>query len=71
LPRQAPGGDSINVARPIKKLDGEALAVFPSSGYSGKFFNHLVELENVDYLAMGIASETKENAVIPETFTNN
>jgi len=31
-----PGGGGINVARAIKKLGGEALAIYPSGGYSGK-----------------------------------
>lgn len=42
-----PGGEGINVARAIKKLGGEATAIFPSGGYTRKFFNHLLDNENV------------------------
>ncbi len=37
-PKLEPGGGGINVARAIKKLGGEATAIFPSGGYTGKFF---------------------------------
>ena len=40
-PKLEPGGGGINVARAIKKLGGEATAIFPSGGYTGKYFNHL------------------------------
>ncbi len=33
LPKFEPGGGGLNVARAIKKLGGEALAIFPSGGY--------------------------------------
>jgi 6-phosphofructokinase 2 len=70
-PKLEPGGGGINVARAIKKLGGEALAIFPSGGYTGKFLNHLVELENVNFIAIDIASETRENIIILEMSTNN
>jgi 6-phosphofructokinase 2 len=35
-PRFEPGGGGINVARAIKKLGGEATAIYPAGGYSGK-----------------------------------
>ena len=46
-PKLEPGGGGINVARAIHKLGGSAVAVFPSGGYTGKYFNHLLELENI------------------------
>jgi 6-phosphofructokinase 2 len=70
-PKLEPGGGGINVARAIKKLVGEAVAIFPSGGYTGKLLNHLMELENVNYKAIDIASETRENIIILETSTNN
>src|SRR5438309_7044676 len=69
-PKLEPGGGGINVARVIRKLGGEALAVFPSGGYTGRFLNHLIELENVNYIAIDIASETRENIIIIEMSTN-
>src|SRR4051794_36968390 len=70
-PKLEPGGGGINVARAIKKLGADALAIFPSGGYTGKFLNHLVEIENVNYIAIEIASETRENFIVLETSTNN
>lgn len=70
-PKLEPGGGGINVARAIKKLGGEALAVFPSGGYTGKFLNHLMKIENVNFTAVDIAAETRENIIILETSTNN
>lgn len=65
-----PGGGGINVARAIKKLDGEATAIFPSGGYTGKFFNHLLEKENVSSIIIETENETRENIVILEKKTN-
>src|SRR3954469_8205880 len=70
-PKLEPGGGGINVARAVKKLGGEALAIFPSGGYTGKFLNHLVDLESVSYIAIDIAGETRENIIVLEISTNN
>src|SRR3954454_4525229 len=70
-PKLEPGGGGINVARAVKKLGGEALAIFPSGGYTGKFLNHLVDIEHVNYYAIYIDGETRENIIILETSTNN
>jgi 6-phosphofructokinase 2 len=43
-PKLEPGVGGINVARAIKKLGAEATAIFPSGGYTGKYFNHLLEI---------------------------
>ncbi len=42
-----PGGGGIIVAMAIKKLGGNAIAVYPSGGYSGKSLNVLLERENI------------------------
>ena len=38
-PLLEPGGGGINVARAIKKLGGEALAIFPAGGHWHEVFN--------------------------------
>jgi 6-phosphofructokinase 2 len=63
-PKQEPGGGGINVARVISKLGGEVMAVFPSGGYTGIFFNHLLEKENVPFAIVETKNETRENFVI-------
>jgi 6-phosphofructokinase 2 len=70
-PKLEPGGGGINVARAIKKLGGEAVAIFPSGGYTGKFFNHLMEKENVPSLIIETGNETRENIIVLDKGTND
>ena len=71
VPKLEPGGGGINVARAIKKLGGEATAIFPSGGYTGKFFNHLLEKENIPSVIIESANETRENIIVLDESTNN
>ncbi|MGE5108729.1 MAG: 1-phosphofructokinase family hexose kinase [Sphingobacteriales bacterium] len=70
-PKLEPGGGGINVARAIKKLGGEAIAVFPSGGYTGKFFNHLLEKENITSVIIETENETRENIIVLDESANN
>jgi 6-phosphofructokinase 2 len=65
-----PGGGGINVARAIKKIGGEAIAIYPSGGYSGKFLNVLLELENISAITIETRQHTRENMIVLETATN-
>ncbi len=71
IPKLEPGGGGINVARAIKKLGGNAVAIFPSGGYTGKFFNHLLKEENISSLIIETTNETRENIIVLEETTNN
>ncbi len=66
-----PGGGGINVARAIRKLGGEALAVFPSGGYTGKHFNQLMAGEGIHSVIIEAHHETRENIIVLEESTNN
>ena len=70
-PKLDPGGGGINVARAIKKLGGEAIAIFPSGGYTGKLFNHLLEKENIASIIIETSNETRENIIVVDESTNN
>ena len=70
-PKMEAGGGGINVARAIKKLGGHALAVFPSGGYTGVFFNHLLEKENIPCIIIETTHETRENLVVLDESTHN
>jgi 6-phosphofructokinase 2 len=70
-PKLEPGGGGINVARAIKKLGGEVIAIFPSGGYTGKFFNHLLEKENVPAVIIETNNETRENIIVFDEAGNN
>ena len=71
MPELDPGGGGINVARAIKKLGTDATAIFPSGGYTGKLFNHLLEKENIPVIIIPCQQETRENFIIREESTNN
>jgi 6-phosphofructokinase 2 len=70
-PKLEPGGGGINVARAIKKLGGEATAIFPSGGYTGKFFNHLLEKENIPAVIIESENETRENIIVLDESNNS
>jgi 6-phosphofructokinase 2 len=69
-PQLAPGGGGINVARAIIKLGGSATAVYPSGGYTGKFFKHLLAEEGVPSIIIETANETRENIIVVDEKTN-
>ena len=66
-----PGGGGINVARVLSKLGAQVLAVFPSGGYTGAYFNNLLTAENVGFVSVPAQNETKENFVILDESCNN
>lgn len=70
-PKLEPGGGGINVARAIKKLGGEATAVFPSGGYTGKFFDHLLAKDNIPAVIIETGNETRENIIVLDESTND
>jgi len=70
-PRFEPGGGGINVARAIKKLGGEATAIYPSGGYTGKFFNELLAKEKIPAIVIEIENPLRENVIVLEESSNN
>ena len=68
-PKLEPGGGGINIARVLKKLGTEAIAVFPSGGYNGSLFNELLEKENVPSIIVKVQHETRENFVVQDKST--
>ena len=69
-PKFEPGGGGINVARAIKKLGGEALAIYPSGGYSGKFLDELLTNEGVNSISIKTKEHTRENLIVLDESTN-
>lgn len=59
-PVYAPGGGGINVARAIRRLGGEALALFPVGGSTGAHLLDLLDAEGVPRQAVPTASWTRE-----------
>lgn len=70
IPLFEPGGGGINVARAIKKLGGEATAIYPCGGHTGEFFNYLLQQEGVDCRIVKINDHTRENLIALDRSTN-
>jgi len=70
-PRFEPGGGGINVARAIKKLGGEATAIYPSGGYTGKFFNDLLAKEKIPAIVIEVKNPLRENIIMLEESSNS
>lgn len=68
-PRYEPGGGGINVARAIRRLGGEALAIYPAGGPAGGLLRSLLEREGVPQRPLPIDSWTRENLNIFEETT--
>jgi 6-phosphofructokinase 2 len=68
-PRYEPGGGGINVARAIRKLGGEALAIYPAGGAAGDLLRSLLDQEGVALRPLPIESWTRENFNVLEEST--
>ena len=66
-----PGGGGINVARAIKKLGGEATAIYPAGGYTGNFFNELLAKERIPAIIVAVENSLRENVIMLEESSNN
>jgi 6-phosphofructokinase 2 len=70
-PALDPGGGGINVARAVKKLGGEAKAIYPSGGCTGQLFDKLLADEHVPCTIIRSTNETRENFIVVEEATGD
>jgi 6-phosphofructokinase 2 len=68
-PTYEAGGGGINVARAIRRLGGEALALFPAGGPAGALLGTLLDGEGVAHRPWPIAGWTRENLNVSERVT--
>ena len=68
-PRWEPGGGGVNVARAIRRLGGDALAIFPAGGPAGERLRELLAAEGVPHRALPIVGRTRENFNVDEVTT--
>jgi 6-phosphofructokinase 2 len=61
-----PGGGGINVARAIRRLGGQAVALLPCGGANGQRLKKLLAEENVAYIAVDIDGNTRENLIVKD-----
>lgn len=64
------GGGGINVARAIKKLGGNALAVYLAGGYTGIVLQNLLKAEAIETEVIDTGIDTRENIMIMDRATN-
>lgn len=69
-PKFEPGGGGINVARAIRKLGGNATALYLAGGYTGVFLNELLKREGVATHPLEISRHTRENLIVLDCSTN-
>lgn len=67
--RRDPGGGGINVARVIKRLGGEACAIYPVGGAMGTLLRQLLDSEGITSRTFRIGDETREDFFVSETST--
>jgi len=67
--RRDPGGGGINVARVVRRLGGEVLAVYPAGGPIGALLERLLAAEHLPSLSLPIAGDTREDFTVVETST--
>jgi 6-phosphofructokinase 2 len=64
-----PGGGGINVSKALKKLDLDALALFPAGGHNGRMLCGLLADAGISHHAVECSVETRENWVVFESDT--
>jgi len=64
------GGGGVNVARAIKKLGGNAIALYLAGGHTGKLFTRMLQDEHVDSIVTETHGYTRENLIVLETASN-
>ena len=67
--RRDPGGGGINVARVLKRLGADVVAMYPRGGQLGELLRRLLEQEGVSGLSVAIAGETREDFTVSERST--
>jgi 6-phosphofructokinase 2 len=61
-----PGGGGINVARVVRRLGADVVAVYPAGGALGDILQQLVAREGVPSVAVPIGGETREDFTVLE-----
>lgn len=64
--RRDPGGGGLNVARVIRELGGEALALYPRGGPTGELLERLLEQRGLRRWPVTISGHTRENFTVTD-----
>jgi len=55
-PKFEPAGGGVNVSRALKKLGCSSTAIFLAGGYSGKFYETLLQQEEVEVMVISMGA---------------
>jgi len=69
VPKVEAGGGGINVARAIKKLGGNATAIYLAGGTTGDLLMSLLNAEGIDQQVIRTRNDSRENIVIVDEST--
>jgi 6-phosphofructokinase 2 len=69
VPVCEPGGGGINVARAIKKLGANAVAVYLAGGDTGKKITRLLKEDSIESIAIEIGESSRENLIVQDVST--
>ena len=61
-----PGGGGINVARVVRRLGSEVIAVYTCGGIVGRLLEELVTREGIESRTVQVATETREDFTVQE-----
>jgi len=70
VPKMEPGGGGINVARVLSRLGANAIALYPSGGYTGKALDQLMSREHISMISVETENETRESIIVLEALAN-
>jgi 6-phosphofructokinase 2 len=64
------GGGGINVAKAVKRLGGDALAIYLAGGYTGIILQNSLKAESIKSIVIDTGVDTRENIMIVDKATN-
>ncbi|HYQ38877.1 MAG TPA: 1-phosphofructokinase family hexose kinase [Pseudomonas sp.] len=67
LPHYDPGGGGINVARVVKALGGDSVAIYPAGGPFGDMLERILADLGLTQVRVAIAGDTRESFTVDET----
>lgn len=66
-PRRDPGGGGVNVARVVRELGSEALALYTAGGWAGGLLRSLLDGAGLRHEPIDVRGATRENVTVVET----
>lgn len=64
--KRDPGGGGVNVARVVRRLGADVMAIYPTGGATGQLLRRLVDQERIQSVAIQASEETREDVTVLE-----